>query len=398
MKWASSLSEKPAPAAALAECADDVLAQLGPDAEADLVVVFASPGYDQQSEPLGLLVRERFPSAAIVGCMGAGVIGGGREVEHSPALSVTAAHLPGVRVNGFHIGSDDLPSPDAAPDAWHRLVGVTPDLDPHFILLADPFSVRGEDLLEGLDFAFPAAAKIGGLASGGQQPQSHVLYCNGDAFRDGVVGVSLAGNITVDTVVAQGCRPVGEPMHVTEAEHNLVISVDGTPTMERLQAMFERMSPSEQQLVQHNLFVGLAMDPLQDRVEAGEFLIRNIVGVDPRRGAVAVGAEVHEGQIIQFHVRDAGTSAEDLRATLGAYLRSAGDRRGAAALMFQCTGRGEYLYGASGHDSALFAEMVGSVPLAGFFCNGEIGRVSGSTYVHSYTSSLAIFREHTGAG
>ena len=184
-------------------------------------------------------------------------------------------------------------------------------------------------------------------------------------------------------------------MHVTEAEHNLVISVDGTPTMERLQAMFERMSPSEQQLVQHNLFIGLAMDPLQDRVEAGEFLIRNIVGVDPRRGGVAVGAEVHEGQIIQFHVRDAETSADDLRESLAGYLSAAGDRTAAAALLFSCTGRGRYLYGEPDHDTGIFRSLAGELPLGGFFCNGEIGPVAGTTYLHGYTSSFGLFRPRT---
>jgi small ligand-binding sensory domain FIST len=224
-----------------------------------------------------------------------------------------------------------------------------------------------------------------------------VLYSDGHEFREGVVGVALAGNIIIDTVVAQGCRPIGEPLHVTKADRNLLITVDDKPTMETLQDLFQRLTPKDQDLAQRNLFIGLAMDPMQDRVEAGEFLVRNIVGVDQQLGALAIGAEVREGQIVQFHVRDAGTSAEDLRASLSSYLTGVGDRRGAAALIFQCTGRGEYLYGSSGHDSDMFMEMVGSVPLAGFFCNGEIGRVSGATYVHSYTSSLAIFRERTGA-
>ena len=98
---------------------------------------------------------------------------------------------------------------------------------------------------------------------------------------------------------------------------------------------------------------------------------------------------------MQFHVRDAETSAEDLRNALAGYLRGVGDRNAAAALMFQCTGRGQYLYGEEGHDTDVFNEMVGSLPMGGFFCNGEIGPVGGSTYLHGYTSSFAIFRERT---
>ena len=137
------------------------------------------------------------------------------------------------------------------------------------------------------------------------------------------------------------------------------------------------------------------MDPLLDEAQAGDFLIRNIMGADQSRGAIAVGALLSEGQLVQFHVRDADTSAEDLRNALAGYLRDAGDRRAAAALMFQCTGRGQYLYGREGHDTDVFNELVGALPMGGFFCNGEIGPVAGTTYLHGYTSSFAIFRERT---
>ena len=92
--------------------------------------------------------------------------------------------------------------------------------------------------------------------------------------------------------------------------------------------------------------------------------------------------------MVQFHLRDARTSAADLDELLGRYARAA--RHG--ALLFSCLGRGEHLYGEPDHDTDAFRRHVGDVPLGGFFCNGEIGPVHGTTFLHGYTSAFGLFR------
>ena len=395
MQWGSSLSRRRETDAALDECVRALGAQLDDPAASDLVAVFASPGYDRPTPPLAAAVGDRFPRATVIGCSGAGVIGSGHEEEERPALSVTAGSLPGAHVAGFHLRAADLPSPDDPPDAWSALLGTRPDADPHFLVLADPFTMDGEALLAGLDYAFPRAAKIGGLASGGGRGSPHGLFLNGTVHREGAVGVALTGDVVVDTVVAQGCRPIGRPMRITEAAHHLIVAVDGDAALERLRHLYHALPQRDRDLVHRNLFMGIAMDPLTEHAAAGDFLIRNVMGVDPRRGALAIGAPVREGQLVQFHVRDAETSAEDLRRSLADYRAAAGDRTAAGALLFSCTGRGRHLYGRPDHDTDLFRELVGSLPLGGFFCNGEIGPVSGTTYLHGYTSSFALFRSRT---
>ena len=397
MLWGSSLSRHTTLDAALDECAAALDGQLGGAAAgADLAAVFASAAFLREPRRLAGALRERFPAATIVGCSGAGVIGSGQEEEDAAALSVTAAVMPGVALSPFHLTRADLPSPDAAPQAWADATGAPADSSPHFLILADPFTMDGEALINGLDYAFPGAAKIGGLASGGNQLAPHALFLNDDVHREGAVGVAFSGNVVVDTVVAQGCRPIGEPMRITQAEHNFILSVDGERPIEMLQRLYQSLGERDRQLVQRNLFMGVAMDPLLERPAAGDFLIRNVMGVDPRQGAVAVGAIVREGQIVQFHVRDAETSAEDLRRSLADYLQAAGGRSAAGALLFSCTGRGRYLYGEPDHDTGVFGEMVGALPLGGFFCNGEIGPVAGTTYLHGYTSSFGLFRPRPG--
>ena len=220
-----------------------------------------------------------------MGCSGGGVIGAGREVEHRPGFAMTAAHLPDVYLAPFHITDKDLPDGDASPEAWETLVKTSADREPHFILLADPFSLRGEHLLMGLDYAFPSSVKIGGLASGANQPGGNALYLSDEVHDSGAVGLALHGDIAVDTVVAQGCRPIGEPMQVTECERNLLLALNGRPPLEVLRELFQELSERDRQLAQHSLFLGVVMDELKDEPKIGDFLIRNIMGMDPQRGA-----------------------------------------------------------------------------------------------------------------
>ena len=393
MQWGSSLSRHIDLNVALDECATAISAQLD-SAAADFVAVFTSR-HDTQANSLSAAVSAHFPNAVVIGCSGSGVIGSGREEEEAPALSVTAGVMPGVALSAFHVTRDQLPSPDAPPDAWHTLLGVPPDVHPDFIVLAEPFTMDSDALLAGLDYAYPRAVKVGGLASGGGRFSPHSLVLNGAMHREGAVGVALSGNIVIDSIVAQGCRPIGEAMHITDAEQNMIEALDGMPPMECLQNIYEAASPRDQGLMRHNLFMGIAMDPLALSNAAGGFLIRNVLGVNQGTGAIAVGALVREGQLVQFHVRDAQTSGEDLQQSLATYLNAAGERTAVGALMFSCTGRGRYLYGRPDHDTDVFRDVVGGLPLGGFFCNGEIGPVAGTTYLHGYTSSFALFRPRT---
>jgi small ligand-binding sensory domain FIST len=104
-----------------------------------------------------------------------------------------------------------------------------------------------------------------------------------------------------------------------------------------------------------------------------------------------VGEAVEVGQTVQFHVRDADSADEDLRRTLERESTALAGRRAAGALLFTCNGRGSRLFTEPDHDAGLVAEMLGEIPVAGFFCAGEIGPVGGQNYLHAFTASIALF-------
>ena len=397
MKWASAVSDHPQLEEAIQECTKSALSSLngvGPD----LAVIFTSMHHHAGFDNLPALVKQHLPAGPgsqpikVFGCSGGGIIGNGEEIEQRPALSITVASLPAVEIIGFHLKAESLPDLDAGPDSWEEMVTVSSDQDPQFVMLADPFSFPVQNLLMGLDFAFSKSVKIGGMASGAERPGLNALFLDDQVYRSGAVGLALHGNIAVDTVVAQGCRPIGKPMRITESKRNMLMTVDGQPPLEYLKGLFQTMTTRDQGLMQHSLFLGVVMDEFLETPQQGDFLIRNVAGMDPNTGTLAIGEMLKEGQLVQFHLRDADTSAEDLTAVLERYAIDNRENDVHGALLFSCLGRGQYLYGRPNHDTDLFHEKLGRVPLGGFFCNGEIGPVSGTTFLHGYTSSFGIFR------
>jgi len=386
VRWASAIATAERIEDAVDAAAESITEELG-SIRPDLAVVFITDHYAPWFGRLAAIVRRSFPSALLYGCSVGGAIGGGVEVEHEPALSLTVGALPGVDITPFHLGEDSA--------GWKRSVSVTAGDDPAFLLLPCPLSCPVEEVLTWMDDRWPGAIKVGGLASGGMTargPASNTLFLGDDRLTGGAVGLAFTGDVAVDTVVAQGCRPVGSPLFVTRAERNVAYELDGEPALVALERLHASLPPADRQLFRHSLFLGVVMRE-QQTYRRGDFLIRNLLGVDPGSGAIAVAAPLSTGMVVQFHLRDAVTSAQDLNDMLTQHDHVLP----AGGLLFSCVGRGRLLYGRANHDSDVFRQVMGAgVPLGGFFCNGEIGPVQRRTYLHGYTSSFALFRRRSG--
>jgi len=398
MQWANALSTRPSLESAVADVVERAFSSLR-SPSSDLGLVFISSAFTSEYPRLLPLLQERLRVPLLIGCSGGGIIGTDplgqtQELEDSPALSLSLAHLPGVKVQAFHITPEALPDLDSPPDAWIELIGVPPAEQPKFILLSDPFSSGVNDLIQGLDFAYPKSVTVGGLASGSSKPGGISLFCNDRLYHEGIVGVALSGNIVLETMVAQGCRPIGRPYRVSSCERNILLELEEQPPLMVLRNVIHSLSDQDRRLAEHSLFVGVARDEFKQDLEPGDFLIRDLLGVDPKVGAIAIRDRVRPGQRVQFHLRDAQTSASDLEWLLQRYQKQTYEHPTAAgALMFSCLGRGEGLYGQPNFDSQLFTRYLNNIPLGGFFCNGEIGPVGGSTFLHTYTSVFGICRQ-----
>ena len=355
----------------------------------DLVLLFASPAYTEHFPQIVAVAQERTGAHVLAGCSGQGVIGPGRENEARPALSVLAASIPGAELRAAHVTQPFVDACTSADD-WHRLTGAVANEVNAWMIFADPFTLNAEDLLAGLAMAYPGVPLIGGLASGSPRFQRTHTFLNGDVHAEGAVLIGIGGGYTIRTVVSQGSEPIGEPWTVTAAHDDILETIGGRPAYEVLVETFRALSPEVQQRARTNLLVGLATDEYRDRFRRGDFIIRNLIGVDQESGALAIGAYPRVGQTIQFQIRDAGAADDELRAMLTTTRADLGDTAPVAALLCACNGRGVGLFGAPDHDARALAEHLGPVPAAGFFCNGEIGPVGGVPFLHGFTASIGL--------
>lgn len=391
MRWKSALSRETSLDDGLRECLRTTGADSGDPP--DFIAVFASPDLDPGFPRMLKRLKELYPEAMPFGCSGRGIIGDGKEAEFASGVSLTVGWLPGVRMRPFHMEREDLPDMDASPEIWREsLVGDPKDLK-GILMVAEPFSFPGDGFLAGLDYAYPGVAKVGGLASGGQTPGSAALFGPGGSLRSGVVGVGFFGALEMEAVVAQGCRPIGKPMVVTDCAYNEIATLDGQVAGDAVLAILKGLPSRDQRLASQMLFLGIGAGGPKLSYRAGDFLIRQVLGVDPEEHSLVVNANLRKGQTVQLHLRDGRSSSDDLEQMLEQQQRRMGERAASGSLLFSCLGRGRSLYGRSDHDSDLFRAKLGDVALGGFFCNGELGPVGGVSSLHGYTSCFAVFSE-----
>lgn len=387
MKFAVAVTDRPGRTETLDELLASLSEQLG-GARADLCLVFASAHFEDELPALAERMYERLNPQAFIGTTAEAVLSGEIERENQPGLVVWAAHLPRVRCRSFHLAEEDSRRLDTAP-AIVEHIGVDPAEDPYFLLLGDPYTVYPPTVLERLALAYPGRPAVGGMASAAERPQQNILIFDGQPLHHGMVGVALSGDIRIDPIVSQGCRPIGRHLVVTRADRNVIYSLGGKPTMDAVHEVLLELPSDDRRLLERGgLLVGCVVNEYQEKFSRGDFLIRNPVGVDRESRALLINDFVRTGQTVQLHVRDSRSADEDLAHLLEESARSTRPR---GALLFTCNGRGMTLFNHRHHDARAVADAFGAPPVAGFFAAGEVGPVGARSYLHGFTAVVALF-------
>lgn len=367
-----------------------------------LVCVFVCGGGPDESERAGSAAMAAAGRAAagavgpvptVVGCTVSGVIGAGRGVEDTGAVSAWAAALPGVRVTPLLL--DSVRSADGivvtgmpAPAADDRVA----------VLFADPYRFPADGFVAESSAQLGGLPIAGGLAGGpsGTGADGVRLFLDGEVHEGGAAGVLLGGGLEAVAVVSQGCRPVGPSMVITAAAGNQIAELAGTRALDKLEEIITALAAPEQDLLSDGLHIGIAMDEYADEHERGDFLIRSVIGADPQGGTLSIGDVVEVGQTVRFQVRDAKTAATDLDQTLAAFGTVSGIDSVGGALLFSCNGRGAAFFGTADHDVRAVRRALAAEAVGGFFASGEIGPVGGRNHVHGFTASILAFGAGTG--
>jgi small ligand-binding sensory domain FIST len=415
---ANALSTKDDPILGAIEAASRLQSKL--TTKPDLLMVFVTPHHAQRMGMIADTLRDVLGSNHMLGVSASAIMSGVSEINDAPGIALLACTMPGVRISPFwvdHISPRDSMDEHAAKLADQIDAGV--DMRAAFFF-ADPFSVPLVKLIPALSAArmqhITSSGRVesigtilGGMASAATRPGGNSLLLDGDIRSSGAMGVTLSGDIQIDTVVSQGCRPIGHPMIITKARGNLILELAGVRAVDAIREIVHDLSEHDKQLLGNGLLLGRVIDEHKSHFGRGDFLIRNIMGGDEDSGAVAVADLISAGQTVQLHLHDEQTAREDLSLLLD------GQRlydKPAGALLVSCTGRGQKFFDEPGHDARAIAHAFNQtpdgakraksgsevtteqgIPLAGFFAAGEIGPIDQQIFQHGHTAVAGLFRK-----
>jgi small ligand-binding sensory domain FIST len=387
MPFAAALSTATPTIQAADEVSQAAITVLGRDPE--LAVAFYSPHHAANAADLASTLAERTGAKAIVGVLGESIIGGSREIEDRPAVALWVADWGGsVGIDAFHLGLEETPDGPTL-FGWPDVLLEADPATSLLVTFGDPYTFPAAEVyLPRVNEDYPGLAVVGGMASSPMGSGTPSLILNGEVKEQGAVGVLLHG-AKFRTVVSQGCRPVGRPMIVTKGQDNVIAELGGQTPLEYLRTLLAEVSHADRELMQRGLLIGMAMSEYRDEFRRGDFLVRSLVGLDPRTGALAVADRVRLGQTVQFQVRDAASADQDLRELLRTAIVDG--MKPAGGLVFTCNGRGSRMFSDSDHDAKAIQSAAGPLALAGFFAAGELGPVGGTNFIHGFTASAVLF-------
>ncbi len=362
------------------------LAQTTASQPPDLVLVFVAGYSPDVFETAMRRISELTKGRTVMGVTCQSLVAGGQEFEDTMGISIWAACWPEAQITPMTLElqtENGQSSFSGLPDApWAD--------DSVLIMFSEAYSFPADGMLEHLNNTHPGLRVLGGVSDSGLDASNARLMLNGEVYAQGAVAVRISG-IEMQTVVSQGCRPIGDGMIVTDADRNVIASLGGRPAFAIIKEIYATLPTQDKARVERGLHLGIAMSELKDVYQYGDFLIRNVIGIDEQTQSITISDYIRKGRTVKFHIRDQFSASTELRNMLKMAINGA-DRLPQGALVFTCNGRGSHLFEQPHHDASLVKEVCGDIPASGFFAAGEFGYVGRANYLHGFTASIALFK------
>jgi small ligand-binding sensory domain FIST len=317
------------------------------------------------------LIRKKTGVTHWVGTVGLGVCATGREYLDEPAAAVM--------IGDFEPDAFKVFSGIADEDDVKRLDLKCGGTQAAFALIhADPYNQHVAEIVTRLADKTESGFLVGGLTSSRQRN----LQIADRVMEGGISGVAFSDTVTIATRLTQGCSPIGPKHAITAAQRNVMVTLDGRPALEVFLEDIGEQLAGEIERIGGHVFAGL---PIKGS-DTGDYLVRNLVGIDPSNKLVAIGEILNPNATVMFCRRDADSAQEDMTRMLdsikqGLYAPPRG------AVYYSCLGRGASLFGPNSEELKMIGAALGDIPLVGFFCNGEISH----NRLYGYTGVLTLF-------
>ncbi len=346
---------------ALADCLRQ-LADIPP--EANLGFLYVTDQYAADFAKIHRELQDKTGVAHWTGTIGHAICCTGKEYYEQPAMVILLTDFP---AGSFYLtqGLEQLPSPP------HEGLQFA-------VMHGDPRNGQLPDLLQQFATRLGDGYLVGGLTS-----SASYYYQLADKLSEGQLsGVVFSDQVAVVSGLTQGCSPIGPQHTITECDGNYAVSLDQRPALEVLKEDIGEILARDLNRIGGYIFAGFPVSGS----DTGDYLVRNLLGVDPDHGVLAIGDYLHKGSTMMFCRRDGRTAVQDLQRMLGHIKqRLTGPPKG--GLYFSCMGRGQHMFGAISKEMELIREQLGDIPLVGFYANGEIA----GQRLYGYTGVLTLF-------
>lgn len=377
------------PRTAAIEATQAALAQAGLRV-AEAALCFAGCAHGGAYPLLVRTVAETAGTGEVAGCGSIGAIAGGREVESGPSVGVMVLGGGSLRASRLFVPQLRNRASDAAAEV---AAALKPRLGPSNLLclFPDTYNFEADPFLESLARELPGVTVVGGGASEDGSIGETFQFCGDVISSNSVAGMLFAGDIEINVGAALACAPLGKSHRVTAVRDNVIFELDGRRAYDVFAEAAGPLAADPRRALAF-VFLGVPIDPGAERLQRGEFLVRNIVGASQEHGAIAVAHRPRIGDLAGFVLRDAERSRAELKVTLEAMAARVRNPP-AFGLYFDCVSRGAGLYGMPDHDSAYIGQHFGRTPIAGFFTGFEIGPLGAGAGLLQYSGVLATVSE-----
>ena len=355
-------------------------------AKADLAIVFATLNYQTEYEHLYQAVHSNANCAELIGCSGMSVLTSAGEFEEEPTLAVMV-------IRSDQLSAVSFSARGTAAEVGEQIqkdIQSGRDDDSLLVIFPDVRTVNPAELVKHIGDDGTELPLVGAAVSGDATGAQMYHWSGEEATEGGLTGILLTGDFNTEIGVAQGCQPVGRPREVTRAEGRVIFELDDEPALENFKGTLQLLTQEDIRRSGGTVFVGIAMDPENRNPIRGDFLIRNLVGINEEHDALAVSEEVTEGQLVQFHLRNPNAAAEEIQVILTRLAEKTRQHPPAFGLYFNCLGRGKGLYGVANHDISVIQEKFPGLPVIGFFGNSEFAPIGGRNFAHAYTGVFVL--------
>jgi hypothetical protein len=383
---AVGFSLDPDPIRAAQDVMRSVQSQLS-ESEADLLLVFATAGYDQQVL-LGALRTQSH--ARLVGCSAEGIITGAGSNECDHAVTVMALQSNTLAFEPFLVEgfTEDSARVGAVVGG---LIAARPDT---FGVLLFPDGLGGDcsAFLEAVEESRGTVRPtiVGGAAADGLLLEHTYQYLDHRIVSGGVSGVLLRGPGTLDVVVGHGCTPLGNPLTITRATESWLEELDGQSAWHALEGYLEG-DTNDLHIEQLNHICFGELLPAEEAKGYAPYIIRTPLGLRKENGALSLpGGGLELGKTFRVVRRDP-LLIRQRNAECARELANRHAHPPKAVMQFDCAGRGKLLFG-----SAATAELVtplqsalgGNPPWIGFHTYGELAPLAGKVRYHNLSVAL----------